>query len=81
MASATEAQIEAAEARGRELLERAPRAKAAYYDREKDRVVLDLAVKRRAKGTPYGRRKGTPFSRSSSGEARSPQLAQRVAAG
>jgi hypothetical protein len=39
------------------------------------------AVKRRAKGTPYGRRKGTPFSRSSSGEARSPQLAQRVAAG
>ena len=40
-----------------------------------------LTVKRRAKGTPYGRRKGTPFSRSSSGEARSPQLAQRVAAG
>jgi len=38
-------------------------------------------VKRRAKGTPYGRRKGTPFSLSSSGEARSPQLAQRVAAG
>jgi superfamily II DNA or RNA helicase len=42
---------------------------------------LDIGVKRRAKGTPYGRRKGTPFSRSSSGEARSPQLAQRVAAG
>jgi hypothetical protein len=40
-----------------------------------------MHVKRRAKGTPYGRRKGTPFSRSSSGEARSPQLAQRVAAG
>jgi hypothetical protein len=38
-------------------------------------------VKRRAKGTPYGRRKGTPFSLSSSGEARSFQLAQRVAAG
>jgi len=43
MASAPEAQLEAAEARGREMLERAPRAKAAYYDREKDRVVLDLA--------------------------------------
>jgi hypothetical protein len=43
--------------------------------------VTQQTVKRRAKGTPYGRRKGTPFSRSSSGEARSPQLAQRVAAG
>ena len=44
-------------------------------------AMAGVTVKRRAKGTPYGRRKGTPFSRSSSGEARSPQLAQRVAAG
>ncbi len=53
------------------------RVEASRDDAER----LALTVKRRAKGTPYGRRKGTPFSLSSSGEARSPQLAQRVAAG
>jgi hypothetical protein len=39
----TDAQIEAAEARGRELMEREPRAVAARFDRETGRVELTLA--------------------------------------
>lgn len=39
----TDAQIEAAETRGREMMEREPRAIGARYDRPSGRVVLDLA--------------------------------------
>ncbi len=38
----TDAQFEAAEARGRELLDREPRASAARYDRATGRVVIEL---------------------------------------
>lgn len=43
MAVPTDAQFEAAEARGREMLEAEPRAVAAHYDRKTGRVVVDLA--------------------------------------
>ena len=43
MASITETELKAAEARGRELLEREPRALAAHYDRATGRVVIELA--------------------------------------
>jgi hypothetical protein len=39
----TEAQLEAAEARGRAVLAEEPRAIGARYDRHKGRVVLELA--------------------------------------
>lgn len=39
----TDAQIDAAEARGRELMEREPRAVAARFDRQSGRVELTLA--------------------------------------
>ncbi|WP_062099409.1 DUF2442 domain-containing protein [Caulobacter sp. CCH5-E12] len=39
----TDAQIEAAEARGRELMEREPRAVEARFDRQSGRVELTLA--------------------------------------
>lgn len=42
MANLTDAEFEAAEARGRKMLETEPRAKAASYDRKNDRVVVDL---------------------------------------
>jgi hypothetical protein len=38
----TDAQFEAAEARGREMLDREPRASAARYDRATGRVVIEL---------------------------------------
>jgi hypothetical protein len=38
----TDAQFEAAEARGREMLDREPRASAARYDRTTGRVVIEL---------------------------------------
>ena len=43
MVAITDAQLDAAEARGREALGQEPRASAARYDRETGRVVLDLA--------------------------------------
>lgn len=42
MAKPTEAEFEAAEARGRKLLETEPRATSARYDRKTGRVVVDL---------------------------------------
>jgi len=42
MANLTEAEFEAAEARGRKMLETEPRAKSARYDRRSGRVVIDL---------------------------------------
>jgi Protein of unknown function (DUF2442) len=43
MVEIDESQLDAAEARGRVLLETAPRAVAAHYEAKSDRVVLDLA--------------------------------------
>ena len=43
MAEPTDAILDAAEARGRELLATEPRAEAAHYDRATGRVVVDLA--------------------------------------
>ncbi|MRU17106.1 DUF2442 domain-containing protein [Roseovarius sp. A21] len=43
MANLTDAQFEAAEARGRAALEAEPRAIAARYDRKTGRVTVDLA--------------------------------------
>jgi hypothetical protein len=42
MAGATDAQLDAAEARGRQLLATEIRAAAAHYDRPSGRVVVDL---------------------------------------
>jgi hypothetical protein len=42
MANPFDAQIEAAEARGRKLLETEPRAASVRYERETGRVVVDL---------------------------------------
>ena len=42
MAGVTDAQLEAAEARGRRLLATEPRAAAAHYDRATGRVVVEL---------------------------------------
>lgn len=42
MASVTDVQLKAAEACGREMLETAPRASAAHYDRVTGRVLVDL---------------------------------------
>lgn len=42
MASLTDAEFEAAEARGREMLETEPRATSVRYDRKTGRVVIDL---------------------------------------
>ncbi|MDF2096746.1 DUF2442 domain-containing protein [Aquibaculum arenosum] len=42
MANLTDAQFEAAEARGRTILETEPRARSARYDRKSGRVVIDL---------------------------------------
>jgi hypothetical protein len=42
MGALTDAQFEAAEARGRELLDREPRASVARYDRATGRVVIEL---------------------------------------
>jgi hypothetical protein len=42
MVNLTEAAFEVAEARGRKMLETAPRATAARYDRKTERVVVDL---------------------------------------
>lgn len=42
MASATDAQLKAAEARGRKMFETEPRASAAHYDQATGRVVIDL---------------------------------------
>jgi hypothetical protein len=42
MANVTEAQLKAAEARGRKMLETEPRASAAHYDQASSRVVIDL---------------------------------------
>lgn len=42
MANLTDAEFEAAEARGRKMLETEPRAKSARYDRKTKRVVIDL---------------------------------------
>ena len=42
MVSMTDAQLETAEARGRKILAREPRASAAHYDRATGRVVIDL---------------------------------------
>jgi len=42
MAKPTEAEFEAAEARGRKMLETEPRAISARYDRKTGRVVVDL---------------------------------------
>lgn len=42
MAKPTEAEFEAAEARGRKMLETEPRAMSARYDRKTGRVVVDL---------------------------------------
>lgn len=43
MVGVTDAQLEAAEARGRKMLETEPRASAARYDQATGRVVVDLA--------------------------------------
>jgi hypothetical protein len=43
MVDVTDAQLKAAEARGRTMLETEPQALAAHYDRETGRVVVDLA--------------------------------------
>ncbi len=43
MAEATDAQLKAAAARGRKMLDTEPRAVAARYDRKTGRVVIDLA--------------------------------------
>lgn len=43
MAVLTDADFEAAEARGREMVETGPRALAAHYDRATGRVVVELA--------------------------------------
>jgi hypothetical protein len=43
MVDVSDTQLKAAEARGREFLESAPRALAAHYDRATGRVVIDLA--------------------------------------
>ena len=43
MAELTDAEFEAAEARGREKMKTEPRAEAARYDRETGRVVVELA--------------------------------------
>lgn len=43
MVPTTDAQFETAEARGREMLVREPRASAARYDRATGRVVIELA--------------------------------------
>ncbi len=42
MAKASDADFEAAEARGRKLLETEPRAASARYDREGGRMIVDL---------------------------------------
>jgi hypothetical protein len=42
MAGVTDAQLKAAEARGRKMLETEPRATAAHYDPATDRVVVEL---------------------------------------
>ena len=42
MADLTDAQLKAAEARGREMLATEPRASAARFDRDTGRVVVDL---------------------------------------
>jgi hypothetical protein len=42
MANRTDADFEAAEARGRKMLETEPRATSARYDRRSGRVVIDL---------------------------------------
>lgn len=42
MAKLTEAELDAAEARGREMLESEPRAKAAHYDRDTHRITIDM---------------------------------------
>jgi Protein of unknown function (DUF2442) len=42
MASVTDAQIEAAERRGREMLATEPRASAAFFDQATGRVVVEL---------------------------------------
>jgi len=42
MVSVTDAQLKAAEARGRKMLETEPRALAAHYDRDTGRVTVDL---------------------------------------
>lgn len=42
MGALTDAQFEAAEARGREMLAQEPRASAACYDRATGRVVIEL---------------------------------------
>jgi Protein of unknown function (DUF2442) len=43
MADVTDAQLKAAEARGRKILATEPRALAAHFDRATGRVVVDLA--------------------------------------
>lgn len=43
MGKLTDSEFEAAEARGRKMLETEPRATSARYDRESGRVVIDLA--------------------------------------
>ena len=43
MVEVTDAQLKAAEARGRKMLETEPRAVAAHYDQVTGRIVLDLA--------------------------------------
>ena len=42
MAAMSDAQFDAAEARGRKMLETEPRAAAAHYDKATGRVVIDL---------------------------------------
>ena len=42
MADVTDAQLEAAEARGRTMIGTEPRAEAAHYDQATGRVVIDL---------------------------------------
>jgi hypothetical protein len=42
MVEVSDAQLEAAAARGRRLLETEPRARAAYYDSATGRIVIDL---------------------------------------
>lgn len=42
MANLTDTEFDAAEARGRKMLETEPRAKTARYDRKDGRVVIDL---------------------------------------
>lgn len=43
MAEPTDAELDAAEERGRIAMATAPRARAARYDAENDRIVVDLA--------------------------------------